>query len=136
MVFPTVLEPFPECVALGRASEVMLYGDRERRKRLRAQLHWGIRLITPSSAVPVETHTENVSSDGFYCVSTAPLAAGQVFDCIVTVPWHGDADDGPLCLRCRARVIRVNPQGPHGPFGICCQIEQYSVSVLRSGQLV
>jgi len=120
---------FPRSVGLAGASEVKVYGNQERRKRPRAELHWAVRLFTGNVKAPIETRTENLSADGFYCVSPEPFAAGQVVRCVIKAPWHSQNGEGPLSLCCQARIVRVKLAGSHGPFGIGCRIEEYSVTV-------
>ena len=119
---------------MANVTESKIQIEGERRRRLRAQLHWGLTLHTQGNAV--ETRTENVSSEGFYYISDQPASPGQMLHCTMMVPWHGDGDEGPLCFQCQARVIRVQPVSEEGRFGVGCRIERYSVVVLRPGPLV
>ncbi len=136
MAFSTVLEAFPECIGMASVSESKIQIEQERRRRLRAQVHWGLTLHAHADGSAVETRTENVSSEGFYFLSEHPAIPGQVIHCTMMVPWHGGAGEGPLCLQCQARVVRVQPESEAGRFGIGCRIERYSATVLGAGSIV
>lgn len=46
----------------------------EHRRRARTQVHWPILFLITGSrgGAPIETITENLSSDGFYCLCPTP----------------------------------------------------------------
>src|SRR5690349_11566312 len=60
---------------------------RDRRKRVRTSVHWPVVFRSPANEV-FETITQNLSSQGFYCLSSTPLASGQPLLCWVTVPTY------------------------------------------------
>jgi hypothetical protein len=98
----------------------------ERRKRKRVALRWPIRLFRDQNAASVESTTENLTSNGFYCVSKEPFQLGERLECIIAIPAgsFGYADS-PICLQCRVRVMRVEDQ--HAGFGLGCYIEDYDL---------
>lgn len=101
----------------------------ERRKRCRLDLHLDVRLQTGSDATArtLEGKTQNISTDGFYCILRAPLTPGDWIKCIVTIPLHhpvrGESD---LCLSCDAQVVRVE-QADAGQYGVACRIDNYTI---------
>ena len=98
----------------------------ERRKRKRIPLHWPIRLFRQSSAPSVECTTENLTSNGFYCVSSEPFQLGEWVECIIAIPADSFGySSAPVCLQCRSRVMRVENQSDG--FGLGCYIESYDL---------
>lgn len=100
----------------------------ERRKRKRVALHWPVRLSRPSGAGWVESTTENLTSNGFYCVSRQPFQPGEQLECVIAIPAGGFGySDTPIRLQCRVRVMRVENQ--QDGFGLGCFIEDYGLLV-------
>ena len=101
----------------------------ERRRRLRANVHWAVRLVRHSSRIPVEIEsvTENLSSEGFYCLCDEPFVPGEFLECMVFVPTQTrSAQQERLGLRCLVQVVRVECAAG-GRCGIGCHIEDYRV---------
>lgn len=100
----------------------------ERRRRPRIALHWPVRLFREPETQSVETTTENLTSNGFYCISHEPFKLGERLDCIIAVP-SGNLGfpNSPVSLQCRIRVTRVEEQ--RDGFGLGCYIEDYDLLV-------
>jgi len=98
----------------------------ERRKRKRFALHWPVRLFRDPTAPSVESTTENLTSNGFYCVSKEPFQLGERVDCIIAIPAcsFGHAES-PIRLQCRVRVTRIEDHMEG--FGLGCHIEDYDL---------
>jgi hypothetical protein len=98
----------------------------ERRKRARNHLHWSLLLFPNQAAEAVEGLTRDLSSSGFYCVTGVAFIPGERLICTFKVPTH-DPNGKHLeqRLECWVRVLRVEPQGTEGTFGLACQIEDY-----------
>ncbi len=98
----------------------------ERRKRKRVALHWPVRLFRDLAAPSVESTTENLTSNGFYCVSREPFQLGERLECIIAIPAgsFGYAES-PIRLQCRVRVTRIEDQNEG--FGLGCYIEDYDL---------
>ena len=98
----------------------------ERRKRKRIALHWPIRLFRDPAMPSVQSTTENLTSNGFYCVSREPFQLGERLECIIAIPAgsFGYAES-PMCLQCRVRIARVEDQ--RDGFGLGCYIEDYDL---------
>jgi hypothetical protein len=98
----------------------------ERRKRKRIALHWPVRLFRDPATPSIESTTQNLTSNGFYCVSTQPFNLGERLECIIAIPAgsFGYAES-PMCLQCRVRVARIEDQ--RDGFGLGCYIEDYDL---------
>ena len=72
-----------------------------RRKRTRAQLHWPLSFSLTGTTETVQTITQDLSSDGFYCIANARF------------------------VLCKVRIIRVEVTGERGFYGVGCQIMDY-----------
>lgn len=98
----------------------------ERRRRTRNHLHWSVLLFRNQAAEAVESLTRDLSSIGFYCVTDVAFTPGERLVCALRIPTH-DPNGKHLerRLECKVRVMRVEPQGADGTFGLACQIEDY-----------
>jgi hypothetical protein len=98
----------------------------ERRKRKRIALHWPVRLFRDPANPSVESTTENLTSNGFYCISKEPFALGERLECIIAIPAGSFGyNESPIRLQCRVRVARV--EGQEAGFGLGCYIEDYDL---------
>jgi len=104
----------------------------ERRKRARNHLHWCVLLFRNQAADAVESLTLDLSSSGFYCVTGVAFTPGERLVCTLKIPTH-DPNGKHLerRLECRVRVMRVEPRGADGAFGLACQIEDYHFTQVR-----
>jgi hypothetical protein len=107
----------------------MSSGDRlkvDRRKRQRVAVHWRVRLFRQPGTQWVETTTENLSSEGLYCICQEPFKRGERLACVIVVPGEGFGSAEPLLrLQCQVIVRRLEhlPEG----FGLGCHIEDFAV---------
>ena len=98
----------------------------ERRKRKRIALHWPVRLFRDPATPSVESTTENLTSNGFYCISKEPFELGERLECIIAIPAGSFGyNESPIRLQCRVRVARV--EGQQDGFGVGCYIEDYDL---------
>ena len=98
----------------------------ERRRRVRAQVHWPLCFSRPGTAEMVRTITQDLSSHGFYCIVNAGFVPGEMRECTLVVPTHHPNGGRPaLPVLCKVRVIRVEVLGESGLWGVGCQIEDY-----------
>src|SRR5579885_3552880 len=58
-------------------SEVKMPPFKERRRRSRMDLHWPVCLSRSGRTEPVRSSTQNISSDGFYCLCQEPFVTGE-----------------------------------------------------------
>ena len=98
----------------------------DRRKRVRVPVHWPVRLFGGVGNPAVETATENLSSDGFLCISNQRFEAGERLECEIVLPAESlGTPKKSLKLQCWVIVRRVEHR-PAG-FGLGCQIEKYTL---------
>ncbi len=97
----------------------------ERRKRQRLALHWPVRLFSQRGRASVESITENLSTEGLYCISTKPFKTGERLRCEIVIP-EALGLDAPIMLECHVIVRRV--EYLRSGFGVGCHIEDYALS--------
>jgi hypothetical protein len=108
----------------------------ERRKRPRAALHCALLITRSAHGQPLETTTVNVSSEGFYCLLSEAVTAGERVECTIRIPARSqDRSDVWLCLQCRAQVLRVDQYGVPGMVGVAFHIEDYTIARLTPDRL-
>jgi hypothetical protein len=99
----------------------------DRRKRRRVPVHWPVKVLRRPGMQPVEGQTENLTSEGFYCVSKEPFQPGECLQCLIVIPAGSFGNsESPIVLKCGVTVKRVDaiPSG----FGLGCLIEDYALS--------
>jgi len=103
---------------------------RERRCRPRLRLALPLVLIAPGNGAKIATSTEDVSCDSFFCVSDRPFALDEQLECEIMIPGEAisSVPEDDLRLRCRARVVRVVPNGNRLGFGIACRLDDYTIN--------
>jgi hypothetical protein len=101
---------------------------RERRTRSRTLVHWPV-LFRYRQSEALETITENLSSQGFYCLSRIPIPLGEAMLCWLTVPTHDpSAKSGTILLECNVRVVRSDAADVEGSYGIACRIDDFRLT--------
>jgi len=99
----------------------------DRRKRKRVPLHWPVRLLRREGQ-SVESTTENLSSEGLYCITQERFKRGERLQCEILIPGESLGSPQPfLRLRCHVTVKRV--EHVHLGFGLGCHIEDYSLTM-------
>ena len=97
----------------------------ERRRWGRVSVHWPIILFPNQTGEDaVETITENLSSQGFYCLSRNPFTVGELLLCTLRIPMN-DLGAGASHLECQVRVVRVEKNPSDDQYGIACRMEDY-----------
>lgn len=97
----------------------------ERRRRPRTQVHWPVLLVPHRGEGAIETVTQNLSSSGFYCVSSCSFAPGESLLCTLQVPvFDPKSEELTLALECRIAVLRTESIAD-GFYGIACRIDDY-----------
>jgi len=108
------------------------FRDADRRQRARLGVQWELQFcLSPQTLLCLQT--ENLSSQGFYCVAQQRLPAGA-YECVLRIPAHAPQDSRQaLYLRCQVEVLRVESLG-NARFGIAARIRSYHAftSSLRS----
>jgi hypothetical protein len=98
----------------------------DRRHRVRLPLQWPVRFQRSEGAQEIGGQTENLSSEGFYCILEEPLDVEERLECSIGIPNVSlvSAASGPE-LRCAVRVVRVERTLSGARFGVACRIERY-----------
>ena len=96
----------------------------DRRNRQRVALHWPVHLSRTASAPMVESTTDNLSSEGFYCIANEPFQVGERLQCEIIIPagTFGHTET-TVRLQCHVTVRRVDDLDTS--FGFGCHIEDY-----------
>ena len=97
----------------------------DRRKRKRVAVHWPVRLFrTGRPSVP--STTENLTSEGLYCIIQEPFKPGERLQCEIVIPAgsFGSAESF-IRLQCHVTVRRV--EHLRRGFGLGCHIEDYTL---------
>ena len=120
---------------LNRPAQVENPSPAERRQRARNDLHWSVLLFRNRPAGVVESLTQDLSSSGFYCVTNVAFTPGERVVCTLKIPTHDPTGKHlQRRLECKVRVVRVEPRGPDGLFGLACQIEDYRFIQVHADQ--
>jgi len=102
----------------------------DRRKRKRVALHWRVRLFRQPEQW-VDTTTENLSSEGLYCICQEPFKPGERLGCVIVIPGESFGSAEPL-LRLQCHVIVRRLEHLTEGFGLGCHIEDYAVATAFS----
>jgi hypothetical protein len=97
----------------------------ERRKRQRVALHWTVRLFPQYEGPPVESTTENLSSEGLYCITKQPFKPGESLQCEIVIPATFILESS-MVLECHVTIRRV--ENLRRGFGLGCHIEDYTLA--------
>jgi hypothetical protein len=100
----------------------------ERRRRPRLTLAYPLRLFRVGYGSRVETKTENISCEGFFCITESFFTPREKLDCeLVLTSDDGQPVDEAIVLRCRAEVVRVVRHSQNSMFGLACRVADYTV---------
>lgn len=97
----------------------------ERRRHVRLPLRLPVRFRKINGTPSITSHTENISSDGFFCISPEGFALGDCVRADVSLPDNGTAQNGAV-IHCQVRVVRTEAPGPGSGFGLGCRIENFT----------
>jgi len=100
---------------------VALPGDRRKRKRV--ALHWPVRLFRQSEGQSIESTTENLSSEGLYCITSERFKRGERLQCEIVIPATFGLESS-MVLECHVTIRRV--ENLRRGFGLGCHIEDYT----------
>jgi len=78
----------------------------DRRRRRRVAVHWPMHLFRQSGR-PVESTTENLSSEGLYCITQEPFKQGERLQCMIVIPETVVGLESPILLECQVTIRRV-----------------------------
>jgi PilZ domain len=107
----------------------MLGTPSDRRGRQRLKLPYAVVLHRLGEVSGVKTTIEDISSDGFYCLSAQPFSPNEKLHCEIVIPNQDSASstEGSLLLRCRAEVVRVMADGRTPGYGLACRLQHYTI---------
>jgi PilZ domain-containing protein len=97
----------------------------DRRKRKRVPLHWPVRLFRHEGQA-VESTTENLSSEGFYCISNEPFKPGERLQCVMAIP-GGSVGSSEAFVLLQGHVTVTRVERLQGGVGLGCHIEDYAL---------
>jgi hypothetical protein len=104
---------------------------RERRGRERVALCWQLRLRKPGCELVVEAESENLSSEGFYCLTTGSFVQGERVECLLPLPVGMGPRKWELSI-C-ASIVRIEYRDAETRCGLACQIEDYCLVDRQQG---
>jgi hypothetical protein len=100
----------------------------EQRRQQRLKLVCPVRLYrNGEDALDLRTSTDNISSGGFYCVSTIPFAPCERLQCEIelSAPCRAGARHKTI-LHCHIEVVHSTAKGGND-FGIGCRLVDYEL---------
>ena len=101
----------------------------ERRKYKRLPLRLPVRFIGDRVSA-TSCITENISGQGFYCVSPDPFIPGDRLEVELLLPAHNAGHcEKRVRLKCQAQVVRIDPTWLGRGFGIGCRIETFALNL-------
>ena len=99
-------------------------GDRRNRRRI--ALHWPVLLFRQTGGKSVQSMTENISSEGLYCVTEGLFKTGEHLRCEIVLPAQGlGYGESFIRLQCNITVKRVEYH--QRGYGLGCHIEDYAL---------
>ena len=115
------------------AQQLSATADRRRRNRVPLQLR--VRLYSGEQDEPVVGTTRNISSDGFYCVTSKSFGLGQWLDCAIEYPAYDAREpDRKLLMACKVIVVRTVAEETPACYGVACRIENFECRFLDSSR--
>lgn len=100
----------------------------DRRRRPRLMLTYPVRLFRVGYQSRVETKTENISCEGFFCVTESLFSPREKLECELMLTSETDRlVDEAIIIRCHAEVVRVERLDQDSTFGLACRIADYTV---------
>ena len=99
----------------------------DRRKRKRVPVQWPVQLLGQAGTRQAEATTENLSSEGFYCISRKAFNLGERLECEIALPAESvDSSEATVRIQCHVTVKRV--ERLNRGFGLGCHIEDYKLA--------
>jgi hypothetical protein len=107
-------------------AEASAWSGPERRRRSRSTLRCPLTLFGCNSTEAVNSTTDNISCEGFYCLTPSPYRTGERLTALVRIPAYDPNSKEQTCtLSCQVRVVRVDPCDGEGLYGMACGIDDY-----------
>jgi ferredoxin-like protein FixX len=104
---------------------------RDRRRRPRLRLACPVRLYRLDETSWIDTTTENISCEGFFCVTSRLFSPRETLECELLIPSEqfGQPDENEVVLHCRAEVVRIEPKADGKTYGIACRLMDYTLDL-------
>lgn len=103
----------------------MSHDSQERRSGKRIPARVAVK-ITPKTGIVQTGHTRDLSSNGVFLYTDAHLVEGSELEIILVLPPElTDGEKRWAC--CQASVVRVEPSGPDGNFGMAASIRRFEL---------
>lgn len=100
----------------------------EQRRYRRVALRLNASLTRKGSDRSAEGQIQNISIDGFQCLTHSRFQPGELLDCTIAIGDQCLGDPSSLGLRCTVVVVRVASGNEWGtPFSLACHIREYHV---------
>lgn len=79
--------------------------------------------------MPVSTKTEDLSCEGFFCISERRFSPHEILECelVICCDKPGRPVEQNIVLCCRVEVVRVMLRGRGGAFGVACRFTDYTI---------
>jgi hypothetical protein len=98
----------------------------ERRHRPRLRLQLPVHLYPVAGEDPVVSLTQDISSNGFLCLTARTFDPGESLVCTIDCPSNGFGDfNKPFVILCRIKVVRCEHDAETGSYRTACRIEDY-----------
>lgn len=111
-------------------SKVLPQEVADRRRRPRLRLAYPLRLLPADRRSSIETKTEDISCEGFFCLTESTLRLRERLECELLIPANTDDLDAleeTIVLHLDAEVVRVVRHSNDSLFGIGCRIADYTI---------
>jgi hypothetical protein len=100
----------------------------ERRNQPRTSLRVPLYLLPQGATAPIQTETEDLSLEGFYCYTERPFLPGECFHFLMFLPpaTKSSLALGGLCLQGCVQLVRLTATGDLR-YGLGCHLMSYRV---------
>lgn len=104
--------------------------ESERRRRPRVRLACPLRIHLQGEPIWLKTKTEDLSCDGFFCISERSFPLHQVLECelVISGEERGTPKGCNLVLRCRAQVVRLVTNPREAAVGVAFRLVEYAIN--------
>lgn len=96
----------------------------DRREARRFTMTLPLRVLPSEARTPeLRAQTRDVSYRGLYFLADGSFDVGSEIEFVITLP-HQMSQSGDVDIRCRGRVVRIEPTS-NGRIGIAAKIDRY-----------
>ncbi len=103
----------------------------DRRRRPRLKLACPVRLYRLDETSWIDTTTEDISCEGFFCVTSRIFSPRETLECELLIPSEQFCQPGEneVILHCRAEVVRIEPKADSKAYGMACRLMDYTLDL-------